>query len=382
VPTIRTGPLVGLAGQVVLLALLARTVGLGGAGWLAGMAYGLVLCATLSRGLHTSGAAELLDRVDHHDHPRALAAMHRPVPAADQPHVPAADYPRVLAAGRRLGPADRVTLVRATIVGAVTALAADSVARPAPVVLMVALASVALVLDAVDGQVARRTGTASALGARFDMEVDAFLILVLSGYAARAVGGWVLAIGAMRYAYVAASWVLPWLRGSLPPSYWRKAVAATQGIVLVFAVAGVLPRPLTAAALAVSLALLVASFGSCVGLLRPHRPAIMILRDTPPWPQPATEPPRAGPGPAFAAGRVQLAMPRRCLLTACAAPVSSGISRTVTPAPRSRSTPWQSATNRGGSRQAITTCRTPAARMRAAQGCGRERRSVQGSRVL
>ncbi len=40
---------------------------------------------------------------------------------------------------------------------------------------LVALASAALVLDAVDGQVARRTGTATALGARFDGEVDAFL---------------------------------------------------------------------------------------------------------------------------------------------------------------------------------------------------------------
>ena len=70
----------------------------------------------------------------------------------------------------------------------------------------------ALALDAVDGWVARRTGTVSALGARFDMEVDAFLILVLSGYVAPTLGGWVLAIGLMRYAFVAAGWVLPWLR--------------------------------------------------------------------------------------------------------------------------------------------------------------------------
>ena len=40
----------------------------------------------------------------------------------------------------------------------------------------------ALILDGVDGKVARRTGTSTALGARFDMEVDAFLILVLSVY--------------------------------------------------------------------------------------------------------------------------------------------------------------------------------------------------------
>ena len=44
--------------------------------------------------------------------------------------------------------------------------------------------SVALALDGVDGQVARRTGTVSALGARFDMEVDAFLVLVLSVHVA------------------------------------------------------------------------------------------------------------------------------------------------------------------------------------------------------
>ena len=49
---------------------------------------------------------------------------------------------------------------------------------------LVVLAAVALVLDGVDGQVARRTGTVSALGARFDMEVDAFLMLVLSVYVA------------------------------------------------------------------------------------------------------------------------------------------------------------------------------------------------------
>ena len=50
------------------------------------------------------------------------------------------------------------------------------------------MATVALLLDAVDGQVARRTNTVSALGARFDMETDAFLVLVLSVYVAPIVG--------------------------------------------------------------------------------------------------------------------------------------------------------------------------------------------------
>jgi phosphatidylglycerophosphate synthase len=229
VPTVRTGPLIGLTGQVVLLAALAATAGLGVAGWLAGLAFGVVTCAALTRVLRRSGTWAL-------------------------------------------GPADRVTLTRATLVGGVAALAADSVERPAPVAVLVALAGVALALDAVDGWVARRTGTASALGARFDMEVDAFLILVLSVHVARPVGGWVLAIGAMRYAYVAAGWILPWLRGSLPPRYWRKVVAATQGIVLVVATAGVLPPPVLLAALAASLTLLIESFGRDVGWLWHHRP--------------------------------------------------------------------------------------------------------------
>ena len=137
--------------------------------------------------------------------------------------------------------------------------------------MLVAIAIVALVLDAVDGQVARRTGTASGLGARFDMEVDAFLILVLSVYVARPMGAWVLAIGAMRYAFVVLSWALPWLRGPVPPRFWRKVVAATQGVVLVFAAADVLPAPLMVAALAAALALLVESFGRDIVWLWRHR---------------------------------------------------------------------------------------------------------------
>ena len=101
------------------------------------------------------------------------------------------------------------------------------------------LAVVALALDAVDGWVARRTGTASAVGARFDMEVDAFLVLLLSVYVARSMGLWVLAIGSAHYVLVVARRALPWLRGEVPPRYWCKVVAAVQGIVLTTVAAGV-----------------------------------------------------------------------------------------------------------------------------------------------
>ena len=141
---------------------------------------------------------------------------------------------------------------RGTLAVLVAALVADSFARDTPVALLVALASVALVLDAVDGPLARRTGTATALGARFDGEVDAFLILALSVYVAPSYGTWVLAIGAARYVFLAGEWLLPWMRAPLPPRRWRRIVAALQGIVLTVAAAGVAAavRALLAAALA------------------------------------------------------------------------------------------------------------------------------------
>ncbi|MFD9892932.1 CDP-alcohol phosphatidyltransferase family protein [Amycolatopsis sp. NPDC059027] len=219
------GPFAGAALQLVLLALVWKVDGLGLAGWLSGSAYAIALCGLL------------------------LVALR----------------------GTRLGPADVVTLTRATLVGCVTALVADTVTRPAPTTTLVALASIALALDAVDGQVARRTGTASPLGARFDMEVDAFLILVLSVFVARSLGPWVLAIGAMRYVFVAVSWFLPWLKAPLPPSMGRKTVAAVQGVVLVVAAADVLPQTFAMLVTGLALTSLCWSFGRDVTWLARHR---------------------------------------------------------------------------------------------------------------
>jgi phosphatidylglycerophosphate synthase len=212
--------------QLLLLAGLAAVSGLGPVGLLAGVVYTAALLGLLA------------------------AAMRH----ADRPS---------------LGPADVVTLARALLAGGVTALVADGlVTGTTATPNLVVLATVALVLDAVDGQVARRTRTASAMGARFDMEVDAFLIVVLSAHVAGAVGPWALAIGAMRYAFVAAGWALPWLRGPLPPSYAGKCVAALQGVVLVVVGAGVIGRPAGVGLVATALALLCWSFGRDVLRLR------------------------------------------------------------------------------------------------------------------
>jgi phosphatidylglycerophosphate synthase len=170
-----------------------------------------------------------------------------------------------------LTPASWVTLARATLAVGVAALAADSFAHDTPVALLVTLASAALVLDAVDGWVARRTGAETELGARLDGEVDAFLILALSVYVAPACGWWVLAIGAARYLFLAGEWLLPWMRAPLPARRWRKLVAATQGVVLTVAAAGVLPQALTQALVVAALVLLTASMVECVWWLRRQR---------------------------------------------------------------------------------------------------------------
>lgn len=161
------------------------------------------------------------------------------------------------------GPADRVTLGRTVLAGGcatvvVLALLGD---LPPRSWWLLALAAPAAVLDAVDGAVARRTATATPAGARLDMEVDAALLLVLSVALAPVVGWWVLGVGLMRYAFVAAGRVRPHLREPLPYSLFRRAVAATQAAVLVTALVPVVPVALAAAACAAALALLAVSFG-------------------------------------------------------------------------------------------------------------------------
>lgn len=171
-----------------------------------------------------------------------------------------------------LGPADLVTLSRATLACAVAALVADSFLGGSPGTVLVVLAAVALALDAVDGRVARRTGTVSVFGARLDGEADAFLMLVLSVYVAGSVGAWVLAMGAVRYLFAMAGWVLPWMRAPLPARHWRKVVAATAGMALVFATSGLGPATMTYAALGVGSLLLAESFGRDVWWLWCRRP--------------------------------------------------------------------------------------------------------------
>jgi phosphatidylglycerophosphate synthase len=161
----------------------------------------------------------------------------------------------------RFGPANYVTMLRAAVVALAASLLIDPPSERVAWFVVGATACLAA-LDGLDGWLARRTGLASAFGARFDMEIDALLILVLSLFVWQhdKAGVWVLACGLMRYAFVAAGWVLPWMAGPLPPTLRGKSVAVAQFAGLSLALAPVVPAPASAIIAAITLAALVWSF--------------------------------------------------------------------------------------------------------------------------
>jgi len=174
--------------------------------------------------------------------------------------------------GASIGPANLVTAFRAVLVAGV---ASAGLVPPTPRVAwaVVVVGTAAALLDLVDGRVARRTGSATAFGARFDMEVDAALVLILSWLAWRGgvTGPRILASGLMRYAFLAAAAPLPWLARPLPPSRRRQTVCVLQIVALLVALGPVVPGPLAVAVAAVGLALLAWSFAVDVAWLYGQR---------------------------------------------------------------------------------------------------------------
>jgi phosphatidylglycerophosphate synthase len=164
------------------------------------------------------------------------------------------------------GLCNAVTLARLVIV---TALAASLFAGGTEAWPVVALAAIALALDGVDGWLARRGGLVSAFGARFDMETDSAFALVLSlhALATGAAGPVVLVLGVMRYAFVAAAALLPWLNGPLPERFSRKAVCVLQIATLIVIQVPGIPSGMAAALVALAAAALVWSFGLDIALL-------------------------------------------------------------------------------------------------------------------
>jgi len=165
--------------------------------------------------------------------------------------------------GPGIGWANRVTLARASLSVPVLTLAMWPTPPDAATAwLIIVVSTVVMLGDGLDGRVARRTGTETRFGARFDMELDALLIMALSVLVWRAgrAEAWVLLIGLMRYGFVAASWIWPALAADLPPSQRRKVVCVVQSVVLLVALGPIIPAPVAVAVTAAGLAALTYSF--------------------------------------------------------------------------------------------------------------------------
>ncbi len=191
-----------------------------------------------------------------------VACLWRALPA----HAPHAHF----------GPGNGVTLFRLALIALLAAGVGEPATRSTELAWSaVVLATITALLDALDGPLARRRQLASPFGARFDMETDAFLIMVLSVLVLQfdKAGAWVLAAGAMRYVFVLAAGVWAWLAAPLPPSMRRKTVCVVQIVTLIVCLGPIIPPAWSTAIAAAGLASLVYSFGADIWWLARHRHA-------------------------------------------------------------------------------------------------------------
>ena len=159
------------------------------------------------------------------------------------------------------GTANQMTTVLAALVALVGGLIGEPAVAPVAAA-AVTVAVIVVMLDGTDGWLARRSDSASQFGARFDMEVDALLIMALSilVWQHGKAGGWVLLSGLLRYAFVAAGWIAPWLARPLPPSRRRQTVCVVQIVALCVVLAPVVPVAASTIVAATALLALAASF--------------------------------------------------------------------------------------------------------------------------
>lgn len=157
-----------------------------------------------------------------------------------------------------LGPANKATLARASLVALLFGLVGDTAAAW----LVVIVSSIALALDGLDGWLARRFDVASDFGARFDMETDALLLVALTVlvWQYEKAGPWILLAGLMRYFFVASSFALPFLARALPPKRRRQTAFVVQMIALIVCISPLVIQPVSGVIAMVGLALLTWSF--------------------------------------------------------------------------------------------------------------------------
>lgn len=156
--------------------------------------------------------------------------------------------------GGSFGGANVVTVVRLAGVVAFTV-----VGHEAPVAVIVPLAIVLMLLDGIDGALARRLGTESPFGAHFDVEVDALLVLALGVtlWQRDRLGPWALWPGSLRYLYVLVRALFP---APEPPQRSRFGRFAFGGVFTGLLVAFCMPGVTGAAAATLGTLLVTVSF--------------------------------------------------------------------------------------------------------------------------
>jgi len=135
------------------------------------------------------------------------------------------------------------------------------------------VALIALLLDGLDGWIARRTSSQSPYGAQFDMELDSLMMLILCGLAwswDRA-GVWVLFCGLARYGWMATAFLLPWFRRPLIESFRRKTACVIGVLGLIGAIGPWTSATAPTVLAVVATATLAASFGIDALWLFHHR---------------------------------------------------------------------------------------------------------------
>ena len=162
---------------------------------------------------------------------------------------------------RRFGPANQVTSIRALFVALIAGLIGEA-ADPSLAWTAIAGAASATLLDGLDGWLARRTRMESGFGARFDMEMVALLIqaLAILVWQFGKAGPWIIAAGLLRYAFVGAGLLLPWMREPLPSTLRGKLICVVQIAGLGLALWPGIDPPTSSAIAAISLAALCWSF--------------------------------------------------------------------------------------------------------------------------
>jgi phosphatidylglycerophosphate synthase len=136
----------------------------------------------------------------------------------------------------KFGLANTVTLVRLALVVSLPVLF-----QVLPPLAFAALVPLLLVLDGLDGELARSRGEASTFGAALDMETDALAVMVLGLllWAHEEIGPWVLVAGLWRYVYALTVALVPSL-GEAPPTRFGRSIF----VVLMSCLAGAfLPVP-------------------------------------------------------------------------------------------------------------------------------------------